>query len=490
MRCKHVGIWALLLALCLPMVTQAETVTRSDLERNVAAGFFHQTPFQKVLKFVNADDAEGLRAYLLAHQSEITNNSLTGKVAGERTEHVYCQAALENKTNTGKVLIDFGYMPKLCGANYDYVEEINPGLACYALKTKQMGFMFGWPGLKYAADGGCAEEYFLYRQENLKFPDTYNRLTGELWLALNAVRPDLVSQPDAQRILLNRIASEEDSWFEREQMMRMVVPTVPVPPTYSRKEVAQFALEQVAEKNPTLFCQDAVSALKKSSGNSGFWNLVPVLDKLYKDFSWTYDGNVPAADRQCYNSLRQVLQQEDKMKAEEDARQAQEAQQAKETAWQAKLLDTFNGDKELAAKWDKILRPIYYSKVGSEETADFKSFYYGVNIVAKERDGDWYFKWQDSLPPATEKFSKKFIGTVVVGYTWTTKGYQVTVFNSQGKKEILPLTENDIRVTDVLDAHGFLLRSRTASFHYIRVGTADRYPIFDGYFPVAVVEKF
>ena len=267
MKRNLIYLFALLLTLCLPVLGNAE-VNRNDLEGSVLRGLFEKQPYQKIWELVEADDGEGLRAYLTAHQDKLTEDDFmvvwkyTISASGIQIvyynqiggEHIYCHAARENKMNAGKVLIDFKYRPEVCTPRKLWIRELiveskrlrekysgknplkkwgnaseyfNPELACYALKNQQVGFDKGHAHelINLAIKGGCEEEFIMYRND-LKdlFPYNYGKLTAPGWLALAKTRPELVSTPNFQKYLLQRIAAQKDSWFEVEQLKQLLLP--------------------------------------------------------------------------------------------------------------------------------------------------------------------------------------------------------------------------------------------------------------------------
>ena len=261
-------ILALVLTLYLPVLGLAGEMTRSNIENTVARDIFRKTPFpyQKIWELVDADDGEGLRAYLTAHQEKLTEDdfmvvweSTRGGLGwyahSHKGEHIYCYAARAKKTKVGKVLIDLKYTPKRCFATGDYRDwgdlertarkyfprlhkptekqfsqhmipwlSVNYKLACYALETQQIGFKGSPDEIWFAVEGGCDEAFVLYRNDQLKFPRDYQPLTAPGWLALAKTRPELVSTPNFQKYLLQRIAAQKDSWFEIEQLKQLLLP--------------------------------------------------------------------------------------------------------------------------------------------------------------------------------------------------------------------------------------------------------------------------
>lgn len=238
--------FTLILAICLPILSMAETVvkidgediitanefeniiTESDIEEAITFSLFFGKPkhYKKVWEFVNNDDRDGLRTY---HDRE----SLFGDIGdddfvvvwkfGPRiyAEHIFCYAARENKMKAGEMLIGLHQMKENCAVGsgyrknvkynpkkYDFwsvthVQELNPQLACKALRQWKYGF--NWDPQKdyaLAAKGGCEDVYIAYRHKKLKFPRDYSILTtGKGWLQLARVQSKLVSDERFQKHL-------------------------------------------------------------------------------------------------------------------------------------------------------------------------------------------------------------------------------------------------------------------------------------------------
>ena len=71
--------------------------------------------------------------------------------------------------------------------------------------------------------GGCEDEYLKYRNKQMNFPEDYSMLTGNGWVTLSRVRPDLVSNEQFQLNLREYYKNSKDDEKTKRILKKLII---------------------------------------------------------------------------------------------------------------------------------------------------------------------------------------------------------------------------------------------------------------------------